>query len=98
MKVVDCTIGVRMAPVSLSGLMPWCTSLLVLFSCHGQRTREGKAWMKGMRPKAPGTPPFLYWFACVLLLLPGQGPKKTLQQFCKLNTQHADSGCLDQES
>lgn len=43
MNVVDCTIGVRIAPVSLSGLMPWWTSLLrrVFFVVQQSSRRAG---------------------------------------------------------
>lgn len=73
MKVVDCTIGVRMAPVSLSGFMPWCTSLLVAVFNHEQRTREGRHIAKGVRPQDTWntTASALVWAAA--LMLPGQG-------------------------
>lgn len=37
MNVVDWTMGVRIAPDSLSGLMPWCTSMLPAEPTDGRR-------------------------------------------------------------
>lgn len=55
MNVVDCTIGVRIAPVSLSGLMPWWTSLLrsaCFSSFSNRRGAQGHSSRKRKRRRA----------------------------------------------